>query len=94
MGFTHERSAPAGRSRYVATYRDLRGQQRSAGTVRNGPRAERASDPLPGHEPHQAPAASSSILTHPQPFGHPHNLQDQSRPGRVRAARQSELLRH
>ncbi len=59
MGFTRERVAARGKMRYAATYRDLRGQQRSAGTFSNGPRAERASDPLlrarsaPGTGPHR-----------------------------------------
>ena len=42
MGFTRERVGTDGKVRYAATYRDLRGRQRSAGTFGNRRQADRA----------------------------------------------------
>ena len=42
MGFTRERVGADGKVRYAATYRDLRGRQRSAGTFGNRRQADRA----------------------------------------------------
>jgi len=42
MGFTRERVGADGKVRYAATYRDLRGRQRSAGTFGNRRQAGRA----------------------------------------------------
>ena len=42
MGFTRERVSADGKVRYAATYRDLRGRQRSAGTFSNRRQADRA----------------------------------------------------
>ena len=42
MGFTRQRVGADGKVRYAATYRDLRGRQRSAGTFGNRRQADRA----------------------------------------------------
>ena len=42
MGFTRERVGAYGKVRYAATYRDLKGRQRSAGTFSSRRRADRA----------------------------------------------------
>jgi hypothetical protein len=40
MGFTRERAGAGGIVRYAATYRDLKGRQRSAGVVAQGSRGK------------------------------------------------------
>jgi integrase len=42
MGFTRERAGAGGKVRYAATYRDLKGRQRSAGTFSSRRKADRA----------------------------------------------------